>query len=265
MKLLVHYLKIVAKGQLRYRSTFWLNISGQIFIPLSVLAGVVLLFARFGDLKGWTANEALLCYGVAHCAFALAELFARGFDSFAGVLSNGEFDRILVRPRSPIVQVLGARLELTRFGRLAVGFAVLGWAIAGLSAGGASSGVEWTALKALALCLMVLGGALLFSGIFILGAAFAFVTTDGLEVVNVFTDGGREMAQYPISIYERPMRLFFTFVIPFACVNYLPLMYVLDKGGSPFASFLPLVGALFVLPCLAVWKAGVRRYVSTGS
>src|SRR5512133_614343 len=117
MRLLIHYLKIVAKGQLRYRSTFWLNLFGQIFIPLSVLAGVVLLFARFGNLKGWTASEALLCYGVTHCAFSLAELFARGFDSFAAVLSNGEFDRILVRPRSPIVQVLGARLELTRFGR----------------------------------------------------------------------------------------------------------------------------------------------------
>jgi ABC-2 type transport system permease protein len=221
MKLLIHYLKIVARGQLRYRSTFWLNLLGQIFIPLSVLAGVVLLFARFGDLQGWTANEALLCYGVTHCAFALAELFARGFDNFAGVLSNGEFDRILVRPRSPIVQVLGARLELTRFGRLAVGFAVLGWAIAGLGSGG----FEWTALKLLVLFLMLICGALLFSGIFILGAAFAFVTTDGLEVVNVF----------------------------------------LGKGGSPFAAFLPLAGALFVLPCLAVWKAGVRRYVSTGS
>jgi len=227
-------------------------------MPFSTLAGVWLLFTRFGDLAGWTAPEALLCYGVTNCAFALSELMARGFDSFPSVLSNGEFDRVLVRPRSLVLQVLGARLDLSRFGRLAVGFVILGWAVSGLA-------IKWSFLKAATVFLMVACGALLFTGIFVLGAAFAFVTTDGLELVNVFTDGGREMAQYPMTIYERPMRFVFTFLIPFACVNYLPLMFVLGKGGSPFAALLPLVGAVFVVPCLAVWKAGVRRYVSTGS
>ena len=258
MRLLLRYLRIVARGQLRYRSTFYLNLFGQIALPLSALAGVSLLFARFGNLAGWTAHEALLCYGVTNCAFALSELMARGFDSFSSVLSNGEFDRVLVRPRSLVLQVLGARLDLSRFGRLVVGFVVLGWAVSGLS-------IAWTFLKAATVFLMVVCGALLFAGIFVLGAAFAFVTTDGLELINVFTDGGREMAQYPMTIYERPMRFIFTYLIPFACVNYLPLMFVLDKGSSPFAALLPLIGALFVVPCLAVWKAGVHRYVSTGS
>jgi ABC-type uncharacterized transport system, permease component len=258
MRLLFRYLRIVAKGQLRYRSTFYLNVFGQIAIPLSVLAGALLLFSRFGNLEGWTMAEAMLCYGITNAAFALAELLARGFDTFPSVLANAEFDRILVRPRSPVLQVLGSRLDLSRFGRLAVGLVVLGWSIAGLS-------IEWTFLKAATIALMLVCGALLFSGIFVLGAAFAFVTTDAFELVNVFTDGGREMAQYPMTIYERPLRFFFTFLIPFACVNYLPLTFVLGKGGSPWACLLPLASALFVLPCLAVWNAGARRYISTGS
>ena len=59
---------------------------------------------------------------------------------------------------------------------------------------------------------------------------------------------------------------FFTFVIPFGCVNYLPLLYVLGKpGASPFAALAPLAGFLFILPCALVWMRGVRRFRSTGS
>jgi ABC-2 type transport system permease protein len=258
VRLLRRYLRIVVQGQLRYRSTLYLNLFGQFVLPLSTLAGIWILFARFGSLAGWSAPEALLCYGITQCAFALAELGARGFDSFPTMLGNGEFDRILVRPRSTILQVLGSRLDLARFGRLVVGAAVLAWSVEGV-------GISWTAAKALALGLTVGGGASLFAGIFILGAAFSFLTTDGLELVNVFSDGGREMAQYPLSIYEAWLRRFFTFVIPFACVNYLPLLYILGKGGSALSILLPLTGPAFVLPCLAAWRAGVGRYVSTGS
>ncbi len=259
MRLLLRYLRLAAKGQLRYRSTFYLTAFAQIAMPLSLLAGISLLFARFGTLGGWSMGEALLCYGVTQVAFALAELSSRGFDNFPSILANGEFDRILVRPRGLMLQVLGSRLDLSRFGRLIVGGIVLAWAAKG-------SGVEWTPLKAATIALMTLCGAVVFSSLFVLGAAFAFLTTDGLELVNIFTDGGREMAQYPMSIYERWLRLFFTFVIPFACVNYLPLLFVLGRPGTgPAYALLPLAGLAFALPCLLAWRAGTRRYVSTGS
>jgi ABC-type uncharacterized transport system, permease component len=258
MRLLFKYFRVVVRGQLRYRSTLFLNAFGQLVLPLTMLAGIQLLFARFGSLAGWTAPEVLLCFGVTHCAFSLSELAFRGFDSFSTILANGEFDRILVRPTSPTLQVLGSRLEISRVGRLAVGIAVLAWAIAGL-------GIRWSFLKALTIALMVLCGAALFSGIFTLGAALAFLTMDGLEIVNVLTDGGRELAQYPISIYGDKMVRFFTFAVPFACVNYLPLLYILDRGGGPASALLPLAGLAFLPPCLAVWRLGARRYVSTGS
>jgi ABC-2 type transport system permease protein len=259
LRLLFRYLSLAARGQLRYPSVLYMTAFAQVAIPASLLAGISLMFARFGSLGGWTAHEALLCYGVTQCAFALAELASRGFDNFPMILANGEFDRMLVRPRGLILQVLGSRLDLSRFGRLAVGALVLSWAIAG-------AGIQWSPLKALVIALMVLCGAALFSGLFVLGAAFSFLTTDGLEVVNILTDGGREMSQYPMSIYERWLRLLFTLIVPFACVNYLPLLYVLGRpAAGPASTLLPFAGLAFVLPCLLAWKAGVRRYVSTGS
>lgn len=53
----------------------------------------------------------------------------------------------------------------------------------------------------------------------------------------------------------------------FGCVNYVPLLFILDKtkGSSIIYMLAPLAGAAFLLPCLAVWHIGVRHYRSTGS
>lgn len=260
MRLYFRYLEILLKSQMQYRTSFWLLTIGQFFIPFSVFAGLYFLFERFGQIKGWSFYEVALCFAVIHMAFAISECFARGFDAFSGLVVEGEFDRLLVRPRSTVVQVLGSKFEFTRFGRLLQSVFVLVWAISGLE-------VEWGVVKAVTLLLMVCSGIFIFAGIFILAATMCFWTVQGLEVANIFTDGGREMAQYPLDIYQKWVTRFFTFVIPFGCVNYLPLMSILDKTqGSEIGYMLtPLAGILFIAPCLWVWHVGVRHYRSTGS
>lgn len=260
MKLYGKYILILFKSQLQYRTSFWLLTIGQFFIPFSMFAGLYFMFERFGQIDGWSFYDVALCFGVIHMAFAISECFARGFDAFSSLVGSGEFDRVLVRPRSTILQVLGSKFEFTRFGRLFQSLVVLVLAISGVD-------IEWSLVKALILLLMVASGVFIFTGIFMLAATLCFWTIQGIEVANVFTDGGREMAQYPLNIYQKWVTRFFTFVIPFGCVNYLPLLYLLGKtdGSSWPYMLLPLAGVLFLFPCLLVWQFGVRHYRSTGS
>lgn len=260
MRLYFKYLLILFKSQMQYRTSFWLLSVGQFFIPFSVFAGVYFLFERFGQIKGWQFFEVALCFSVIHMAFALSECFARGFDNFSSLIVKGDFDRVLVRPRSTIVQVLGSKFEFTRFGRLLQSLLVLIWALSNLS-------IEWDIIKALTLIFMITSGVMIFTGIYILAATMCFWTVQGLEVANIFTDGGREMAQYPLNIYQKWVVRFFTYVIPFGTVNYLPLLSILGKtaGNEILYMLLPVAGSLFILPCLLVWQYGVRHYVSTGS
>ena len=72
---------------------------------------------------------------------------------------------------------------------------------------------------------MIISSILIFLSIFILAAAYCFITVKGLEVRNVFTDGGKHMAQYPIGIFRKGFIFFFTYIIPFGFVNYYPLLY----------------------------------------
>lgn len=260
MRLYYKYLLILLKSQMQYRASFLLLCFGQFFVPFFVFAGMYFLFELFGNIRGWDFFEVALCFSVIHMAFAISECFARGFDSFSGLVVRGEFDRLLVRPRSTVVQVLGSRFEFTRAGRLLQSVIVFIWAIVNLS-------IEWSILKVITLILMVISGIFVFTGIFILAASLCFWTIQGLEVANIFTDGGREMAQYPLGIYKKWVTRFFTYVIPFSCVNYLPLMYLLDKtSGNEYIYMLtPLFGIFFIFPCLLIWRTGVRHYRSTGS
>lgn len=260
MKLYFRYISILFKSQMEYRTSFILLSIGQFFVPFLTFVGMFFLFQRFNNIGGWTLHEAALCYGVIHMAFSLSECFVRGFDSFSSLIVNGDFDRILVRPRSTVLQVLGSKFEFTRVGRLSQSMVVLIFSLSNLT-------VTWNIFKVITLVLMVLSGILIFSGIYILGATMCFWTIEGLEVINIFTDGGKEMAQYPLSIYKEWIRKFFTFVIPFGTVNYLPLMFILGKteSSSPLFMLIPMLGMLFILPCLIFWSIGVRHYKSTGS
>jgi len=260
MRLFGKYLLILFKSQMQYRTSFWLLSFGQFFIPFSVFAGLYMMFERFGRIQGWEFFEVALIFGVIHMAFAIAECLARGFDMFSGLVVSGEFDRLLVRPRGTVLQVLGSKFEFTRAGRLLQSLIVLIWAISRVDA-------DWTLIKAVTLLFMIASGVLIFSGIFILVATISFWTVQGLEVGNILTDGGREMAQYPLNIYQKWVTRFFTYVIPFGCVNYLPLQYILGKTeGNGFLYMIsPLAGCLFIIPCLMLWNFGVRKYRSTGS
>ena len=254
------YIRMVLKSFAQYRSSMWLAIIGQFFGTCFAFAGIYLLFDRFDNIGGWTFAEASLCFGVVNTAFSLAELFARGFDQFQGYIRQGTFDRVMLRPRSTVLQVLGSNFEITRTGRLVQSFAVLGLSISWLD-------VAWSVPKIMTLILMIVSGTFIFTGLFILGATVCFFTVEGLEFINIFTDGGRDLAKYPLTVYSKWFMRFFTFAIPFGCFNYLPLMYLTDRvqGREILYLLSPIPGILFILPCLLVWRMGVRRYLSTGN
>jgi len=262
IKLYFRYIVILLKSQMQYKVSFFLLSLGQLLVPLTVFAGVYMLFQRFGNIKGWSFFEVALCFSIIHITFAIAECFVRGFDVFSAMIVKGDFDRIMVRPANTIIQVLGSNFEFTRVGRLMQATGILIWTLIMLP-------VVWNPLKVMTLLLMIISGVVIFSGIFMLAATMCFWTVQGLEIANIFTDGGREMAQYPLNIYKKWVTRFFTFVIPFGCVNYFPLMFILDRmepAVSPLIYALsPLYGILFIIPCIWVWNKGVQHYTSTGS
>jgi len=259
------YLSMSLKAVLEYRFSAWLVTAAQSLSMLFAFIGLDLMFLRFGSLAGWSFAEAALCFGVTYTAFSLSECIARGFDSFSRMVILGEFDRVLLRPRSTIIQVLGSKTDITRLNKTILGIVILCAIIP-------RTGIVWDFPKIITMVMMVLGGAAVFTGVFILGATVCFFTLEGLEVINIFTDGGRELASYPLPVYGKWIARFFTFIIPFGCMNYLPLLYLTGRTATQGVFFpawvymlIPLLGFAFILPCVLVWRFGVKHYSSSGS
>ncbi|NLO39751.1 MAG: hypothetical protein GX115_09810 [Ruminiclostridium sp.] len=258
MKLYLKYLSIHLRSQMQYKASFFLTLLGQFVLSFSVFLGIYFMFGRFNRVEGFTYEEVLICFAIMLTAFSIAECFARGFDTFSTILGNGEFDRVMVRPRNEIFQVLATKVDLSRFGRLLQAFIIFLYAIP-------AGNITWTLDKVVTLLLMIGSGVVVFSCLFLVYAALCFFTTEGLEFMNIFTDGGREFGKYPFSIYGSGVLKFFTYVIPLALFQYYPFLYLVGKSDNRLYMFYPLLALLFVLPCLALWRFGVKHFKSTGS
>ncbi len=262
LRLYTRYLGISFRGQMQYRAAFIMAAVGHFLITALEFLAILALFDRFGSLDDWSLPEVALFYGIINVAFSISDATSRGFDTFHNMVKGGDFDRLLLRPRTTVLQLAGQELVLKRVGRFAQGLAVLLWAAWRLQ-------VTWTPAHVGLLLFAVLGGACLFYGLIVLQATLAFWTTESIEIANTVTYGGVETAQYPLTIYRPWFRRFFTFVVPLACVNYYPVCVILERPGAGVPAWFgwasPAVGVLFLLVCLRIWQFGVRHYRSTGS
>jgi ABC-2 type transport system permease protein len=263
VRLYARYLRVSIRSQLAYRASFVMSVIGVFLITSSEFVAVWALFDRFGQIRGWTLPEVALFYGLVSITWALSDALGRGFETFGATVKAGDFDRLLLRPRSTILQLLGQELTLRRAGRLTQGAFVLGYAAT-------QGSIDWTWGRGLLLVAAIAGGVCAFLGVLVLQATSAFWTVDALEVWNAFTYGGVTMSQYPLAIYRSWFRAVFLYVIPIGCVSYFPGVAILghaDPLGAPaiVGWLAPLAGPAFLGLGLAVWRIGVRHYRSTGS
>mgnify|MGYP002508936186 FL=1 len=129
-------------------------------------------------------------------SFTFAELFGNGFKAFSGTVKGGEFDRMMVRPCSLILQVTGSRFELGRTGPLLTALITLGLGVR-------HSQITWNIMTVFTIAAMIIGGMLLFIGLFMLEASFCFFSIEDTSLINVLTYGAKSHGKYPIDIYGK--------------------------------------------------------------
>ena len=258
MKVYLKTILMLIKMQLEYRKAFIISVIGTFLITFLLTISIYFLFEEFGSIGTWTFYEVAFLFGMVFWNFSLAEMFLRGLDHFDKIIKNGEFDRILIRPQNLLLQATCTEFDFSKIGRAIQCIAIIIIAIANIS-------ISWNLYKILVFILMNIGCFIIFLGIFILKASFCFWTIDGLDFMNILAEGGKKVAQYPIDIYAKWFRMFFTFIVPFGLVNYYPVIYLFGKVDNWYYGVFPLFTIIFLIPCLIVWKIGVKHYESTGS
>jgi len=218
------------------------------------------LFARFGNVGDWSIERIMLVYAMAVTSYGLAEGFFRGYDYFPWrMIRSGDFDRLLLRPRTLFVQIAAAYFHIHRFARVAGGLFAIIWSLSRM-------GIVLGPVDIIMLLLALIGGMLAYGGIFVLISGIAFYTIQGLDWISIVTNGSYQVTRCPIEYLPKALRYFFTFFIPMFVVSYYPAAAVCGWGEPYWKGFLALPAGLgFMLISICVWRVGVGHYKSTGS
>ena len=251
------------RSDMQYRVSFVLFTLGQFTITALDFVAVLIVFSNVHTLKGWSVGEVAFLYGLGNFAFALADLLVSAVEALQQHVREGSFDRYLLRPASPLVQVIADEFSLRRVGKVIEGGLVL-------AVGCRVASIDWTLARVAMTVVAVASGATIFSGLWIFTTCLCFWWVDAREAANAVTYGGSFLAQYPLAVYGDVLRRVLAFGVPIAFANYFPAVYILgrnDRLGTPswiqFAS--PFVALGVALVASVMWRTGVRRYRGTGS
>ena len=258
MKLYFEFLKMHFKSILEYKKSFIIGFVSQFFVFFTYYFIILALFSRFNNIKGFNVYEVLLCFAIIQMGYAINQVFARGIDKFDTLIINGEFDRLLLRPKNLLLQSIMWEIDFVKISRIVQSIVILFISLYNLN-------IDLNICKVVTLILMIISSIAIFFSLFLLMASYCFYTVQGLEIRNLFTDGSKHLAQYPIGIIKKEIMTFFTIIIPFGFVNYYPLLYLLGRTNNILYMFSPLIVFIYVIPSLLSFKLGIKRYTSVGS
>lgn len=256
---------LVAAGlreRMQYRTNFLVTALLRMlaFAADFVLLGVVLW--RFGFIAGWAWPEVAVLYGLVTAGRGWFDTVARELDRFEHYLISGEYEGILVRPWPTALALLARRIDPARAGPVFQGLIIAGIGAAALM----DRGLLGPGGAAYLFLVVPLCGGLILTAVSLATAAVGFWITriDELTVFTIYAPA--TAAAFPLSIYPGWLRGLLHTAIPVAFGGYLPVRYLLGKGGGPWALVAPpLVAALALGLAGWLWRAGERRYQGTGS
>ena len=218
---------------------------------------------HFGSIGGWTFWEVAILLALRELAHIVySQLFWTGGLDTAVI--RGELDKFLIRPVNPLVHFLAdheqslARLPSAVF---AVALIIIAsWQIP----------IAWTPLKVLGFAIGFGGGVLIWTGVQLLGSCLAFWTKREDTLTVLIPWAADTFTQYPLHIYGTVVLAALTFVIPFAFINFVPVAFVIDRGGDllfhpSFVFAAPAIGVVLLALGGMAWYRGLRVYESAGT
>lgn len=256
------YLKlqlIQLRTAVEYRADFWIGVLGASLMHGAGLVFVVALFGQINEIAGWSAWEVAILYGLAVTPQGLRELFCDGPWTLRTLLNRGEFDRLLVRPVSPALQVATQLASIHGIGQVALGVTAF-WL------GASRSELEWTWWKPLFLLGVLVSSTVLVTALGFVVNMIGFwepSTQSAFPTAYVLLS---DFAKFPLDVYNNAIKVLITVVAPYAFVSYFPALVLINKE-TPWkwlglAS--PLVTIIVVLLTSRLWQIGLSRYQGVG-
>jgi ABC-2 type transport system permease protein len=258
LSIFFQYVGQYMKTKLQYRADMFVELLSDLLFQGVNLVFILVVFGHTQFLSGWSREEIIFIYGFFLVPYALFSAFFNIWDFNERYIVNGEMDRILTRPIHSLFQVILERMELESLFGAITGMIVMGYAAAKLN-------LTFHWYDPLIFMIMVIGGALVYGGIFISLASIGFWSDAKTSIMPTMYNIGN-YGRYPVDIYNRVIRFVLTWILPFAFVGVYPSAYFLGRSEWYGYAFLtPFVGIVFFVLSVMLWNSGVKRYRGAGN
>ncbi|MBT3940449.1 hypothetical protein HOD83_02270 [Candidatus Woesearchaeota archaeon] len=242
---------------MEYRVNFLLYLIAGAVMRLLTPIVVYLIYYNGLTFPGWDFYQVFFLVGTF--------TFVRGFSSFITssvawwsneMIHNGTFDKLLIRPMSPMKQLIIRETELDESSGLILGIILVIFSLYKMD-------VPIDAYNfALYVWFMILGIVFISSFDILSGALnFIFVKTDSIK--DLFWESSM-FGKYPLTIYGVIGHAIFTFAIPFGLLAFYPAEAFFGRMESTLFVQLNLITLAFLSVSLVMWKYAMTRYTSVG-
>jgi|RhiMetdeSRZDD1v2_1073273.scaffolds.fasta_scaffold293665_2 ABC-2 type transport system permease protein len=250
------------RSELQYRANFLIMVLMGIVYQCTGFVFIWIVLSRFQAIAGWTLGEVAFLYGLRLVMHALNGSVTGGLYSLEWQVRQGDFDRYLVRPTPPLLQLLCHQVHISIVGDL-LGGIVLFVAATSLVT------VDWTGPALLYLVLAIIGGALIEMALRVLFSSLSFRFLSANSFMFLLDTIFSNFTNYPLKIFGSVLEFLLTFGLPLAFMAYFPTTVLLGRTGelrvSPiFAYGAPLVGVIWLGMALVVFQREMRHYQSSG-
>jgi ABC-2 type transport system permease protein len=250
------------KAQLEYPANFLMQIATVALVGLLSIPSLLLLTSAFPSIGGWGFSMLAFMAGLRHMAAGVHHALFFSLLDHRDLVRNGEFDRLLVRPIHPLLQIMASGLDLAAIGEFLPGLALFALTYR-------SAAIEWNLAHMAFLVVVVLSGAIIEGAVYLFFAAFDFWLEEAEALLYIPDAFLESVLQYPAHIYDRPLALFITVVFPYAFMAYFPTLYFFRAEVAMFPRLLacltPAVAVVAAVVAVAFWSLGLKHYQSTGT
>jgi ABC-2 type transport system permease protein len=252
----------VLKRRLAYRGDLLLAGLDELMRGLVALAMLQVYVSKTPELGGWTRWELLFVLGFSMVPISLFHTLCGNLYNLSGVyLIQGNLDRVLLRPYPTFLQICFDRISVEDLSGVVLGLLVMGTALPHLP------DFSWAPAHLALLALLLVSSFAVVVAVFMAFAASGFWFEDRVGMVPPVYNL-MEFGRWPTSIYHPALKLLITCVIPFSFVAFYPAGFLARGGGGGLAwpaLLTPLVAVAGLLLATTMWRAGIRRYHSSGS
>jgi len=246
------------KAILAYEADFAILMFSAVLVQIVGFAFIWAIFQRIPSVNGWTFWQVVMMYALIYVTEGVGSLFFEGTWRVSQLVYDGQFDQMLLRPISPIVQVLAGAVGFNGLGNIVTGMVLIGISMA-------NSPIEWTPGRLVMFAILLVSASTIRVAINLGSAASAFWIRTPWSMVPTFVHQLGDFAKYPITIYSLGVQALIVVAVPFAFISFFPTAYVFGVEAWSLAGLLtPLVALYCLFMAVVLFRFGLRRYESTG-